>query len=498
MQPDEVRVLREQLKKVKKNPLEVSQFLKKVLKKQKDIVLIITILELFNETTYLYHVLFKRKTILNSLKYIDKKAEKILEAIKSLVNNAKYYSDMEVKIKNNIENEIKGYKEYFESIIDVLYGYYVESRYVNDVINDKARDFFVADSIDEEEFYKSVQEFINEVEEEKEERIQEIISSIPFAMSKKRFYEYLTKGLERNYSSYESLLESVIDIEENFYGKLIEGYGEIFPGIAERIEYLQSLDFKNMSKEKVDAYLKESIELIKIVQNLREISFSVLKIINRLLIIFLSQVKFKEAIKEEPFIAEFMDFYSELTKVSLNYKEVESRTKKCDNVISNWYFELYRYNVLLGEVDYSNLDIMEIVDEGILTDIEELSEYENLINDASEIVLEKGEIEEEPIDMSIVRGEIKNIISLIEAISRNMKNDYRKARMKRLMGIIPVPENFEKEILNYVRNSLEFDNSENKKASFMQTVKKRMELYKDLKNQKKFYESIIKNAQGVI
>jgi len=200
----------------------------------------------------------------------------------------------------------------------------------------------------------------------------------------------------------------------------------------------------------------------------------------------------------KPFIGEYIDFYGKLNKNSLDYKEIEKNIKTCDNVISNWYFELYRYNLLLGEIDYSDLEIMEIIDEGILEDIETLSEYENLLNDTSEVVLEDGQIEEEPIDMALIKGEIKNVISLIEDISRNMKNEYRKARMRRLMGIIPVPQNFEKEVLHYIKNSIELDNSRSRKLSFMHTVKKKIELYKDLKNQKNFYEAIIKGAKDVI
>ena len=498
MQQDEVRELREQLNKIPKTPNEISLLLKRIIKKQKEIVQIISILELFNETVYLYHVLFRKKNVANALAYLDKETQNILEVVKNIANNTKYFSLMEEKMKENVEKTIRKYKEYFENAIDVLYGYYVESRYVNEVVSDRIRDFFSEELIDEEEFYESVINFINEVEEEKEERIKEIISSIPFAMSKKRFYEYLTKGLEKDYPNYEAFLENVIDIEENFYGKLIEGYGEFFPLIAKKIEYLQSLDFKEMTREEVDAYFKKSIELIKSIQSLREISFSVLKIINRLLVVFLSENKFETLFKKEPFIGEYIDFYGKLNKNSLDYKEIEKNIKKCDNVISNWYFELYRYNLLLGEIDYSDLEIMEIIDEGILEDIETLSEYENLLNDTSEVVLEDGQIEEEPIDMALIKGEIKNVISLIEDISRNMKNEYRKARMRRLMGIIPVPQNFEKEVLHYIKNSIELDNSRSRKLSFMHTVKKKIELYKDLKNQKNFYEAIIKGAKDVI
>ncbi|MFV9568237.1 hypothetical protein [Thermoanaerobacter mathranii] len=485
MQQDEVMKLREQLNKTPKTPKEISMLLKRIIKKQEEIVQIISILELFNETVYLYHVLFRKKSGANTLAYLDRETQNILETIKNIVDNTQYFGFMEEKIIKKTERAVRKYKDYFENAIDVLYGYYVESRYVNDVINDRARDFFSEELIDEGEFYEGVINFINEVEEEKEERIKEILSSIPFAMSKKRFYEYLTRGLEKDYSNYEAFLESVIDIEENFYGKLIEGYGDFFPHIAEKIEYLQSLDFKHMTREEVDTYFKKSIELIESIQQLREVCFSVLKIINRLLIVFVSKNSFKTLISKEPFIVDYIVFYNKLNRNSL--KEIEKNIKTCDNIISNWYFELYRYNLLLGEIDYSDLDIREIIDEVILQKIEILSEFENLLNDTSEIVLEDGQVEEEPIDMAVIKGEIKKVISLIEDISRNMKNEYRKARLRRLMGIIPVPQNFEKEVLHYIKNSIELDNSQSRKLSFMHTVTKKIELYKDLKKNKKTF-----------
>lgn len=499
MEQDEVRKLREQLSKNQKTSEEISLFLKKIINKQKEIVQIISVLELFNEIVYLNHILFKKKKISDSLKYLDAETYSIMEAVNNIANNCRYYNIMEVKIKNNIENRVRKYKEYFEDLIDVLYGYYVEARYVNEVISDKSRDFFSEEFIDEKEFYQSVLDFITEVEEEKEQRIQEIISSVPFAMSKKRFYEYLAKGLEKDYPNYEAFLENLIDIEENFYGKLIEGYGKVFPLIANKIEYLQSLEFKEMTGEELDVYFKKTIDLIKNIQSLREISFSVLKIINRLLIVLSIENSNERLIEREPFIGEYLDFYGKLdNKGGLNYKEIEKIVRKADNVISDWYFELYRYNLLLGEIDYSDFDIMNIIDEEVLSNIEKLSEYENLLNDTTEVAFEGGQIEEEPVDMAIIRGEIKSIIALIEDVSRNMRNDYRKVRMKRLMGIIPVPQNFEKEVLHYIKSSIEFDNSPTRKLSFMHTVKKRMEFYKDLKNQKNFYEDLIKSVKDVI
>ncbi|WP_256200946.1 hypothetical protein [Thermoanaerobacter thermocopriae] len=240
-----------------------------------------------------------------------------------------------------------------------------------------------------------------------------------------------------------------------------------------------------MTREEVDTYFKKSIELIESIQQLREVCFSVLKIINRLLIVFVSKNSFKTLISKEPFIVDYIVFYNKLNRNSL--EEIEKNIKTCDNVISNWYFELYRYNLLLGEIDYSDLDIREIIDEVILQKIEILSEFENLLNDTSEIVLEDGQVEEEPIDMAVIKGEIKKVISLIEDISRNMKNEYRKARLRRLMGIIPVPQNFKKEVLHYIKNSIELDNSQSRKLSFMHTVTKKIELYKDLKKNKKTF-----------
>ncbi|EGD49960.1 hypothetical protein TheetDRAFT_3231 [Thermoanaerobacter ethanolicus JW 200] len=76
MQQDEVRELREQLNKIPKTPNEISLLLKRIIK-TKEIVQIISILELFNETVYLYHVLFRKKNVANALAYLDKETQNI-------------------------------------------------------------------------------------------------------------------------------------------------------------------------------------------------------------------------------------------------------------------------------------------------------------------------------------------------------------------------------------------------------------------------------------
>lgn len=495
MQRDEIERLKENIKNVNNDPVVVSDLLKKIFNKQKRIIIVISALELINEVIYLYYILLKKSSVVPSMKYLDRRAEEILEELKLSVRNAKFFHDMDFKIKQNLANELKKKKDYFQDVIDVLYGYYVEARYINDVINDKARNYITVDKVDEDEFYSSVNEFINEVEEEKQERIQEIISSVPFVMSKRRFYEYLSSGLSRSCRSYELLMQNIFDIEENFYGKLIDGYGEIFSNIAQKIDYMQSIELKSVDKQNIEEYVKESSNLLRTIQGLREVSLSTIRIINRLLILYMSDNKLTDVYEYEPFVCDYMNFYNKLLAGDYSSKEVEANLKRCDSIISDWYFELYRYNKLLNEIDYINMDISQVIDNDILDDIELLSEYENLINDDDTV---SDETDEDYVDSSVVQGEIKKIISLIDDISKNMKNDYRRARMRRLMGIIPVPEDFEAEILNYLKNSIEFDTTEDKKAAIMESVKKRMELYRDLKSEKKLYEMIIKNAKDVI
>lgn len=499
MSQDEIKKLREKLHESLKSPEKFSQFLKEIIKKQKEIVQIISLLEAYNEATYLNYVLFRKREVVKALEYMDDKNRGILEVVKNVVNDVYHYQVAEKKIRDNVEKAMREYKDYLEDAIEVLYGYYVEAKYVNEVFSDKLRDSFAAEAIDEESFYESVFNFVNEVEEEKEERIKEILSSLPFAMSRRRFYDYLQKALEREYSTYESFLASVINIEENFYGKLVEGYGDIFPSIASKIESLQSLDLKLLSKEEIEMYLEESSELVKAIHSLREIIFSVRRVINRLLIVFLGEEDIQSLIKKEPFIKQYIEFYKRLMRNEIkSSKEIEKSVKKCDSIISSWYFELYRYNLLLGEIESSDHNLIEIVDESIIGEVEILAEYMNLLNDATEIVIESDKFGEDPVDEMIIKNEIKNVIYLIEELSKKMTNEYRKARLKRLMGIIPVPVDFDKELLHYVRNALELDNSYSRKLSYMHTIKKKMDLYRELRKQKNFYESLIKNSKDVI
>ncbi|MGB9781203.1 hypothetical protein [Caldanaerobacter sp.] len=499
MLQDEIKEFRETLHEALKDPEKFSQFLKEIIERQKEMIEIIGLLEAYNEATYLNYVLLKKRDVVKALIYVDGKVKSILDVVNNVINGLFEYKKAEDKIKKNIENTLRDYKEYLEDANEVLHGYYIESKYVNEVISDKLRDSFSAEVIDEEFFYESVFNFVNEVEEEKEERIKEILTSLPFAMSRKRFYDYLQKALKREYANYEIFLASLINIEENFYGKLVDGYGEIFPSIAQKIERLQALDVKSFSEEEAGVYFDESSDLLKVIHLLKELIFSLLRLINRLLIVFSREEDIEKLIKKEPFINKYVEFYGKLLNNDVkNSREIEKNVKKCDSVISNWYFELYRYNSLLSEMESEESKLIEVVDESIIERVEILAEYENLLNDASEIVIEADRFGEDPVDDLVIKTEIKNVIDFIENLSKKMTNEYRKVRLKRLMGIVPLPVEFEKEFLYYVRNALELNNSYNRKLSYMHTIKKKMDLYRELKKQKDFYEGLMKNSKDVI
>lgn len=475
------------------NSLNISDTLKEIFKKQKGIIMIISVLELIYESIYMYDIMLKKNGVLKSIKSIDKDICDNIESFRDVVNRIKYYKQIDFKIKENIINELENKKEYLESDLDVLYGYFIEARYCSDVFNDKLKNFNIGHSdVSIEEFYRNIKDFVFENEEEKRERIQEVISSIPFALSKKRFFDYMKNGLTHEYNGYDKLIQNIFEIEENFYGKLIEGYGEKFVDIADRIENLQALNLKYATKEELESYLKECIMIISKIQDIREVSYSLIRIVNRLIILYKSDNRIEDAMQREPKIKIFIDIYEDIHSGRYNKKQIKEYLRRLNDDISDWYFELYSYNRLLNEMNYLESDIENIIDDDILNDIETLAEYENLMNDDSDAFDDMpGDI----IEGSIVDEEIENLISMIDDISKNMNPDYRKARMRRLLGIIPVPGNFENEFLNYLKSSLEFDTTANVKAAIIESVDKRIKLYRDMKNSKHLYEALIKNVK---
>jgi hypothetical protein len=491
---DEIERLKNNLSKADSDSESIANALKEIFDKQKKIIVVISILELIYEVIYTFNILLKKSGIIATIKNLDKDIYDYIIGYKDIVNSIKYYKSIDYKIKESLINDIENKKAYFENTANVLYGYFVEARYCCDVFNDKLKKFKSDErNVNLDEFYKSVKEFIYEKEDEKLERIQEIISSVPFALSKKRFYDYIRKGLKHDYNGYNKLMRIIFEIEESFYGKLVENYGEIFTDISDKIEEMQALDLKNITKEELESYKNESMKLIEKIQNVREVCFSLIRIINRLLILYKSEDLIEEAPKLEPKIKLYTGICKEIQKGNYTLKHVKEFLQECNQEISNWFFELYNYNKLLNEVSYLESDIDKIIDNNILNDVEILSEYENLINDDSELLFD--DLPGEVIDANIVEAEIQNLVSLIDDISQNMNIDYRKARMKRLLGILPVPGNFENEFFNYLKSSLEFDTTLSVKAAIIKSVFERINLYKELKSNKKFYDMIIKNVK---
>lgn len=493
MHHDEIQKLKKILAKHSNDDVNISNALKEIFKKQKNIIMTICVLELIYESVYLYDIILKRNGVLKFVKSLNEDLDDNIESFRDVVNRVRYYKQIDFKIRENMIRKLESKKENLESDLEVLYGYFVEARYCSDVFNDKLKNFkqdIVDISMDE--FYKNIKEFVFENEEEKFERIQEVISSIPFALSRKRFFDYMKSGLVHEYNGYDKLIQNIFEIEENFYGKLIDGYGERFTEIADKIEELQTLNLKNATKDDLESYLKESIVLISKIQDIREISYSLIRIVNRLLILYKSDRKIEDTLQEEPKIKFFIDIYGSMYSEKYTKKKVKEFLRTLNENISNWYFELYNYNRLLNEMNYLETDIENLIDEDILNDIETLAEYENLMNDDGD---DFDDMQGDAIEGSIVEEEINNLISMIDDISRNMNPDYRKVRMRRLLGIIPVPGNFENEFFNYLKSSLEFDTTSNVKAAIIESVDKRIKLYKDMKNSRHLYEALLKNVK---
>lgn len=492
MQNDEI----ERLKSLLINDINngnVTDTLKKIFKKQKEIISVISVLELIYENIYLFNILLKRSSIISNVQSMDEEMLNYIESFRDIVDKLKYYENIDQRIRDNLIVELDDKKEYYESVLDVLFGYFIEARYCNDVLTEKLKSFNTkVDDVSIDEFYKNIRDFIFEDENEKHERIQEVISSIPFALSKKRFFEYMKNGLNHEYNGYDKLMQNIYDIEENFYGKLIDGYGEKFPDIANKIEELQSVDLKNITKEQLEVLLKQCITLISKIQDLREVVYSIIRIINRLLILYKSEVSINLTYSKEPKIKMYIEIYYEIQNGLYNRKQIKESLRRLNHVISEWYFELYSYNKLLNDVNYLENGIDGLLDSDILDDIETLAEYENLMNDDSDVF---DDTSSDTIDGNVVMDEIQNLILFIDDMSKNMNPDYRKVRMRRLLGIIPVPRNFESEFFNYLRSSLEFDKTVNVKAAVIESVRNRIKLYKDMKNSKHLYEMLIKNVK---
>ncbi|MGJ7044376.1 hypothetical protein [Thermoanaerobacterium thermosulfurigenes] len=493
MHHDEIQKLKKILIEDNNDETNISRALKEVFKRQKSIIMTICVLELIYESVYLYDIILKRSGVLKFIKSVDNQLYVTVESYRDVVSRIRHYRQIDMKIKDNIIKTLQEEKDKLEADLEVLFGYFVEARYCSDVFNDKLKIFNQNEiNISIDEFYDKIKEFVFENEDEKFERIQEVISAIPFALSRKRFFDYMKSGLIHEYTGYEKLLESIFEIEENFYGKLVEGYGDKFAEIANKIDELQTLDLKNAAKDDLEMYLKDTILLLSKIQDVREIVYSLIRIVNRLLIFYKSDKKIEDIMHEEPKIKIFFDIYSSIYEERYTKKKVKDFLKMLNEDISNWYFELYNYNRLLSDVNYLENEIDTLIDEDILNDIEILAEYENLMNDDSD---EFDDITGDIIDGSIVEDEINNLVSMIDDIIKFMNPDYRKVRMRRLLGIIPVPGNFENEFLNYLKSSLEFETTSNVKAAIMESVDKRIKLYKDMKNSKLLYEALLKNVK---
>ncbi|MBS4534188.1 hypothetical protein GOQ29_00995 [Clostridium sp. D2Q-14] len=394
-------------------------------------------------------------TLGSQYEHIRKSKEKVIENIQKI--NLIYEENL--KDDNKLEY-FKNIRKNIHRIIIDLSRYLTEILYYNTIYYDilSRKEFKGNIKIDLEKFYKEVYSFLIEDEELLNQKISEIIWTVPIKISKKKYYDILETSLKNSFKNYSKEKVDILfkRFKGIFNGTLEWGYVDSFDKYFRASQYYKDVDYKNISYEELDAAYMESKntinEIEKLLKYIREMGI----VINKFIIINL--------LKYDMNSLEIKDIDLYINKIENDSEEkLLIRINEMQEILITTTKD---YQDITRNIIKNNFDIDK--------DIEYLyQKTEKVIGYLKDYFIEREELifnKNEYVDQSYLYNSIENFIQFIDRNIKNMDNRNRKIRMKKILSLIDNPFRTPDEFFYYLKSSLEFNNDKEEMKYIMSEI----------------------------
>lgn len=421
-----------------------------------------------------YYYLFGRiADIKKHLEYNKLSYDFKIENEKEVINNScrgiiEAFKKFQKKfIDEEVQNEIKvliNMREKLYSLSSSLYGYGIELSYIKELLDhntmkivgkkqyknqnikkedinyltNRIRSILTNSNIDDRSFISIV---------------SNVLSMIPFRMTKYKYFDVLKTTLMRNFSNYPvSIVESKIEEYKMILNSTSLGdYGILFDGYFSNIQRLRNMNLKGKSLEDLEGINKDILVLDKNINEVETFIINLGIIINRLIALYLTKDKIAltsenklDFIKWEQYEQnpneELLGSLNRISKDKLEQKE------KC--LLQNMEY----FGNLIQETSRRNFGNDKKVNYEIKYTGKILTYYNDIKFTKYETLFpEKIEI----IESDYLEQLIDSLIQYINRSISSLSGLERKIRMRRLLSVIELPfEDIEKFIF-YVEYSLD-------------------------------------------
>ncbi|MBZ2175294.1 hypothetical protein K8M07_08535 [Schnuerera sp. xch1] len=408
--------------------------------------------------------LIKTDNFLNQLKIEDEK-EIIFESYDIIINSFKKIHEKlsDEQIEHNIDLLIHIRKKLYH-LSNSMTGYLTELSYMKELL-----DYHVMKILNKKHSKnhkiskKDVIFFINKVRRVLDiskndynsfvNLVSNILSIIPFRMSKYKYFDIIKTTLVRNCNNYETNLakNKIEEYKMIFDSTLIGDYGIIFDDYFTKVQRIKNINFKNKNLDELNLIDEDIVNLSIKMHEINLFISNLGIIINRLLVLYLTKNR--------------IDFTIDINDCFMKWKQYEEDMK--DELLES-ITKTFEIEIKNGEKKL--LEQMEFFD---AISKEGANRKGFFSNDLNDLIIYTGKVLTYYNDKNFTKDELlfseecevveevylyQLIDSLIQYINRSissMNNVERKIRMRRLLSVIELPFKNIEEFLSYIEYSLD-------------------------------------------
>ncbi|MCF6459622.1 hypothetical protein [Clostridium sp. Cult3] len=403
----------------------------------------------------------------NFLEKIDSQRER--ELIQSIFEyNIRLFKKIHMGIeKNEIEDEIAtllDMREELYSLLNAIHCYETELSYIKESL-----DYHTMKKIGEKEYRNALIDkneivlLIDKIGEVLAKNINNhldfvsivsnIISILPFRMSKSKYFDIVKTTLTRNLNQYPvDMAENQIENYKILFDSSLAGdYGIVFDVYFTRVQSIKNIDYKTYSLEELDNLAKDIINLAKELNEVEVFLVTLGTLINRLISILLIKNKSLLNIDSKKLYSIWEKQGEELDEKRLSsLRELSNNSLK--EVEKQLLKDIQYFEVLNGEGLKRPGFLDKSLNKEMLFTNRVLTFYNDISLTKYETLFPK---ETQAIDKYYLEQLIDSLIQYINRSISSMDNIERKIRMRRLLSALQLPFEDIEEFLFYIEYSLD-------------------------------------------
>lgn len=331
--------------------------------------------------------------------------------------------------------------------------------------------------IDEEEVAREILRYIFAEEDNLviNEKIREIIGQLPIRITKQKYFDLLQDSLNSYLGADEASLQTylyMLRTSAMLYHE--EGMEECYPELAKRMDQLSKVDYKNITKEAYDQCVSSLQVATLMLETDTTIYFGLQEIVNEVYAMLLCSTyagmvdnDFRAATDTAMIILqEINTAFLQTEKSELN-EELIDKFSDMEGVQEELSYELTLLEDALYEVEHSHQELTKSMMLDQLLQI--LLRSQKLLSNS--LFIDLDEIQRESIvDEALLEAETKALVHELEELFGNQDKIVSRAIMANTLSKMPVFFKDHKEVMDYVRYSIERCSDVYEKAACIEII----------------------------